>query len=332
MKKISHLFEKKYLKKRLLFVCLALLAGIFVEVNAQQQTMHATVSGGVTQNNVYAAVGQPFFQQLGSENGNLEFAYGIAQAQLVKDTVYDVVTYNEPYTGNSLNLPAQTQSYITSVYLVNGGPYRYDLLRTLYLIVCPESVADRLGNDIAYNTVGVSGHCWTKQNLRTPVSGAMTYNSTLHPASSIDVEKYGLLYSWLSALNASSVDNDGYVQGICPGSWHLPTEAEMVSLMSNPNTSLRSREEWMSTTYNDNSTGFSAYPAGEFSAAISRFQGYGTQTDWWTVANTTSVASVEIMPAPSLQIPYYCDYPIWINRNPNDAISVRCVMKNVWPE
>ena len=306
------------------------MAGLFVAVNAQPQTMQATVSGGATQNNVYAAVGQPFFQQLGSEDGNLEFAYGIAQAQLVKDTVYDVVTYNKPYTGNSIYLPAQTQSLITSVYLVNGGIYNYDLLRTIYLIVCPEKV----GTDITYDVLGVSGHCWTKQNLRTPVEGAMAYTS---PMGANVPEVYGLLYTWNAALAGTEPDADGYVRGICPAeNWHLPDATEINDLRTNIAEDLRSVEGWITPNGNTNSTDFTAYPAGFYNSALARFEGLGSQTDWWMVTGTTvdgTVApTVETMCTSSLQIPYYCDSPIIIRRNPNDAISVRCVMKNVWPE
>ena len=49
-----------------------------------------------------------------------------------------------PLHGKRFDLPAQTTTHKDSAYLVNGGIYNYDLLRTLYLIVCPEKVTDAI--------------------------------------------------------------------------------------------------------------------------------------------------------------------------------------------
>lgn len=299
-------------------------------VFAQPQTMTATVSAGVTQNNIYAVAGQPFAEIL-TING-YEFTMGLAQAQLTKDTVYDVATYGEPYTSNGFSLPAQNTSHVDQVYLVNGGVHHYDLLRTIYLIVCPQTVADIQDNNITYNTVGVSGHCWTKQNLRTPVEGAMSYTNALNPSVP---EEYGLLYTWQTAQNGTSTV-DGYLQGLCPQNWHMPTAEEVDALNLNPTTALRSTTGWVTPNNNTNSTGFTAYPAGYYNNVLGRFEGLGTQTDWWMVNGATMDGTVsntaETPIFASVQIPYFCNTPLIISRNPNDAVSVRCVMKNVWPE
>lgn len=315
---------------KVFYFVLLLFAGL-VAASAQPQTVRAVVSAGETQGNVYAAVGQPFYQQIAG-NG-YEFAYSVAQAQLTRDTVRDVVTYNEPYAKHGFDLPAQSQSHVDSVYLVNGGPYHYDLIRTLYLIVCPQSVADDVNSSIAYPSVAVSGFCWTRQNLRTPVSGAMQYVSSLNTTVP---EAYGLLYAWNTALNGTAADADGYVRGICPDGWHLPTAEEVGALVVHPATALRSVEGWAGAAVNDNSTGFTAYPAGLYSAAAQRFEGLGTQTDWWTMVGSaldgTATGGTEGLSATSLQFSYYCDTPLSPYRNPDDALSVRCVMKNDWPE
>ena len=306
----------------LLFVLL-LLCGAAVQLSAQPQSVRATVSAGATGEHIYVAIGQPFFQQ--RSLGAYEFSMGVAQAQWTRDTVYDVITYNTPYTKNYFDLPAQTVSHKDSVYAVNGGIYRYDLLRTLYLIVCPENLPDAYGN--TYDVLAVSGHCWTKQNLRSPVGDAMAYSNAQHPSVP---DAYGLLYTWQPAVGGPSPDEDGYVQGICPSSasdsWHLPDAREFGDLASNPSDAIRSVEDWYGMT-NSNSTGFPAYPAGFYNAVTARFEGLGTQTDWWTTATPGSGPGNA-----SLQISYYCDTPMFIPRNPGDALSVRCVMKNVWPE
>ena len=311
----------------MILVCLCGMGA--TTVSAQTQTMKATVSAGTTQGNIYAVVGQPVANIFTISDN--EFSVGLAQAQLTKDTVYDVVTYDEPYTNNGFSLPAQTNSHIDQVYLVNGGVHHYDLLRTIYLIVCPQTVTDVQDNNITYNAVGVSGHCWTKQNLRTPVDGALTYSNPLQPSVP---EEYGLLYTWSTTLNGTSAV-DGYVQGLCPANWHLPTAEEVAALSTNPTSALRSTTGWFTPNNNTNSTGFTAYPAGFYNAASQRFEGFGTQTDWWMVNGTTVDGTVtstaQTQNFASLQIPYFCNTPLIILRNPNDAVSVRCVMKNVWP-
>lgn len=309
--------------KNFFIVFLLLLCGMSAAtLNAQPQTVRTTASAGGTSENgrLSAIIGQPFFTQFSA--GDYDFSLGVAQAQWTRDTVYDVITYNMPYTENYFNLPLQTESHKDSIYVVNGGIYNYDLLRTLYLIVCPENV----GTDIAYEVLAVSGHCWTKQNLRTPLEGAMTYTSLLNPSVPTS---YGLLYTWNTALNGSTPDADGYVQGICPAqNWHLPDATEMGDLMTNSAESLRSLTGWVIPNVNTNSTDFTAYPAGFYNSALARFEGLGTQTDWWTAINMGESNALPI----SMQLPYYCDTPQLMHRNPNDAVSVRCVMKNVWPE
>lgn len=295
------------------------------------QAAQTTLAGAADGEHLCVSVGQPFFTQ--DTMGNYEFSLGVAQAQWVRDTVYDVITYNTPYTNNGFNLPAQTTTHKDSAYLVNGGIYNYDLIRTLYLIVCPGKVADAFSSGIEYDVLAVTGHCWTKQNLRSPVSDAMSYTCAMYPTVP---ENYGLLYTWQTALAANAdgsltPDADGFVTGICPtAKWHIPDMAEMEDLYTNPLESLRSTEGWMVPTTSTNSTGFTAYPAGLYNAALSRFEGLGTQTDWWTIAHKVS-GGVETLYAIASQCQYFCDSPFFILRN-NDAISVRCVMKNEWPE
>ena len=296
---------------------------------AQSQTMQAaqaTLAGAADGEHLCVSVGQPFFTQ--DTMGNYEFSLGVAQAQWVRDTVYDVITYNTPYTNNGFNLPAQTTTHKDSAYLVNGGIYNYDLLRTLYLIVCPGKVADAFSSGIEYDVLAVTGHCWTKQNLRSPVSDAMSYTCAMYPTVP---ENYGLLYTWNTAINNTTSDADGYVKGICPNDkWHLPNAEEVNALISNPIEALRSENDWFGTEINTNATDFTAYPAGCYNAATNRFEGLHTQTDWWTMINPGSGGGTTHKT--SLELPCHCYSSLLITRDPNDAISVRCVMKNEWPE
>lgn len=295
-------------------------------LNAQTQTVQATLAGGADNEHLCVSVGQPFFQQ--RNLGDYEFSMGVAQAQWTRDTVYDVITYNTPYTENGFDLPAQTTTHKDSTYLVNGGIYNYDLLRTLYLIVCPEKVTDAFSSGIEYDVLAVTGHCWTKQNLRSPMSDAMSYTCAMYPTVP---ENYGLLYTWNTAINGTVADNDGYVKGICPNDkWHLPNAEEVDALISNPLATLRSENDWIGPEVNTNATDFTAFPAGCYNASSSRFEGLYTQTDWWTTINPGSGGGSTHKT--SLELPCHCYSTLLVTRDPKDAISVRCVMKNEWPQ
>ena len=296
--------------KNLFIVFLLLFCGLSaaVTLNAQPQpvqTVQATVSAGGNAEHFYAAIGQPFFQQIRPAESDYELSMGVAQAQWVRDTVYDVITNNTPYTSNGFNLEPQTESLKDSVYLINGGIYNYDLWRTLYLIVCPQYMASD------YDVLAVSGYCWTKQNLRIPANGAVTYESPLNATVPV---VYGLLYPQTAA------------QTLCPEGWHLPMVEEVAALSTNPAITLRSTEGWVNGDINTNSTDFTAYPAGFYNAISQRFEGLGSETYWWTTSDVTTDGT-----ASGVVVDYFCDTPRLTQVNANDKLSVRCVKENVWP-
>ena len=108
-------------------------------VQGQPQTVHAVVSGGVTQNNVYTAIGQPFYSQ--ENNGNYEVAHSVAQAQLIREEIEDETCENVGYTDHGFNIPVselnvgttEYEEYRSNVDAILG----YDLLSKLILSVWP---------------------------------------------------------------------------------------------------------------------------------------------------------------------------------------------------
>lgn len=116
--------------------------GVFLCVvvcgNAQPMTVRGTVSAGATVNNVYAAFGQPFYQQI--VGGGVEFAYSVAQAQLDVVNVADETCENVAYTGNGFDIPTSELAVGTSNYerYDNHVPlYGYDRITKLELSVWP---------------------------------------------------------------------------------------------------------------------------------------------------------------------------------------------------
>ena len=297
------------MKKNIL--SLIILATVAVMATAQTatpdgMTMRAFTAGGVTEANSYGVFGQPF-GDIVAENG-YEVSVGVAQMQLVRDTVYAVVTENTDYTDNGFNKENVTKSQKDSNYVVNGGIYHYDVIHYLYLWVCHDM---KDADAIVYNSVALDDYCWTKQNLRTNSGNPMTYTSEQYP--NVNVETYGYLYTWDDA------------QELCPEGWNLPNETTMGLLTARDATTIRVAEDWTTPEVNTNSTRFSAYPAGEFSAAADRFQGMGSQTDWWTTVNNGNMAT-------SVQVNYYCNVPMFKQHDVNDGLSVRCVLLPNIPE
>ena len=356
-------------------------------VQGQPQTVRATVSAGATVNNVYAAFGQPFYQQISTSG--VELSYGVSQAQLDILEVTDETCENVAYTDNGFDIPTSVLTVGSTdyeLYTNDAPPYGYDHVTKLALIVWPTYATDanawyhgtmplipgselQDGNDYQvhegvnvinyssmhncdsvvtlyvyfcpltvkdadsnlYNTVLLDNYCWTQSNLRTThyfgdehevVPKALVYNSDLISEDEMEAT-FGRLYTWFSAVHIPEgsddlpvLDNDGFVRGICPAGWHMPTEPEKISLQSHTSDELRTPDYWFLGA-GVNSTGFSMLPAGIHNASLDRFEGLYTMTRHWFVATTGEPSA--------LCTEYYCDTFIPTTIDPFDAYSVRCV-------
>ena len=174
---------------------------------------------------------------------------------------------------------------------------------------CPNTptVTDYDGN--VYNTVQIGQQCWMKENLRTthtsdgmpiPSGGSSHLTSQTAPyyydnsGTNIPLTERGYLYNWPAAMVA------------CPNGWHLPSDAEWLTLEQTQTTldvtgtgwrgdiagRLSGGDQWNSSSvekapgnmnYTDrNTSGFSAVPIGSFSGASSSFLWTGEYAFYWT--------------------------------------------------
>ena len=198
--------------------------------------------------------------------------------------------------------------------------------------VCGDTVRD--GNGNAYATVKIDTFCWMKYNMRalnyadgSAIAKVMVYNSERYSDTAANLANFGRLYSWWSAVNLPegstdkpAKDADGFVQGVCPEGWHIPTVSDMYELRNYPEESLHSADFWVQPNANTNSTGFSEVPAGRFSAEFNRFDGLFTNSYIWT----DSASSSEWVVACNSR--YFCDYAREEQIKKSDALSVRCVL------
>lgn len=107
---------------------------------------------------------------------------------------------------------------------------------------CGGTVSDYDG--YVYSAIEMAGFCWMQENLRVThyASGTFIPNASVYHYGSLNDQEsnlntYGRLYTWYSAVNVPenstvepTADEYGYVRGVCPKGWHIPTEAEMSAL------------------------------------------------------------------------------------------------------
>lgn len=183
---------------------------------------------------------------------------------------------------------------------------------------CPGAATVTDYDNNTYNTVQIGNQCWMKENLRTthysdgtsiPL-GSSTSNTTAYcyyiDNNVSNVSTYGYLYNWPAVMgdSSSSSANPSGVQGICPTGWHVPSDAEWIQLSDYVGSqtqyqcsansayiakALASTSGWaiiMSDLCavglepsSNNSTGFSALPAGCYGSNLSSF---GSDADFWS--------------------------------------------------
>ena len=220
------------------------------------------------------------------------------------------------------------------------------------------------GNE--YNTLRIGNQCWMKENLRTTryADGGTIYKGGLNDSSATygyrysptnddaNVSIYGYQYNKAAVMHGAS--NSGTsasnVQGVCPESWHVPSNAEWVEMFnavtsnsqyycgtSSSNTqyyfygiakALASPYYWNSSSssctpgyssYNNNATGFGALPA----SFHSKYSNHATGSEAYFWSSTTS----------GTQINYYvlrwCDNFVHksnpVSPDMSSGFSVRCV-------
>jgi uncharacterized protein (TIGR02145 family) len=217
---------------------------------------------------------------------------------------------------------------------------KIDLKNGKFKDVAPASinygtVVDKEGN--SYKTVQIGSQTWMAQNFRstlyadgTPIAGVRSYND-----NDTLTETYGRLYTWNDAMHGNTVEMS---QGVCPDGWHVPSEAEVNTLLETAGgnqkagNKLKASVSWLDYYHNNerinedcilnnNSLGFSAVAAGSYTGDYYEYRGiYGS---FW---NSTS-------PLPGVHGYVVFDYSsgfvtVYSFRSENRAFPVRCLKNN----
>lgn len=142
---------------------------------------------------------------------------------------------------------------------------------------------------------------WMANNLKY----ATAEGSYCYEDKEKNCDSYGRLYTWAAAVGESESRcgrghtcnlGDGFIQGVCPNGWHLPSKSEFEALynaVEDAANSLRSSWGWDTDPRYDgfngtNAYSFAAYPAGKRVGQESGEKYYGqyfnlhTEAKFWT--------------------------------------------------
>ena len=186
-----------------------------------------------------------------------------------------------------------------------------------------------------YNAVLVGSQCWLAENLRWETGNHHTYQDEAD-----NLDKFGYLYSWYTAVGLSENDDNAapatligdngepYVQGICPTGWAVPSMADLAELnLASGGTALLKdpiTEYWLPGFEGvPGGTGFNARGGGRHNAAMDRYEDLLTGYHFWASDATPGTTTLL-----SACVTYYCDQIILTDPSrKNDRKSVRCLRK-----
>jgi len=196
----------------------------------------------------------------------------------------------------------------------NGNYWRRFQLANSEYVVCGEDFID-LRDNKSYSTVQIGTQCWMAENLnvgtRIDGSGSQTNNSTIekycYNDNNTNCDTYGGLYQWDEMMGYVTTEG---TQGICPTGWHLPTDAEWMTLEEevesttgvNWNTTGKrgtdaggnlketGTSHWISpNTGATNNSSFTALPGGGRSYSDGSFYNLGYNGHWWSSSENSGV-------------------------------------------
>ncbi len=143
-----------------------------------------------------------------------------------------------------------------------------------------------LGKTITLYLIG--NQCWLKENLNVGtqiVHGQWpSNNGTIEKYCYNDLpancDTYGGLYMWDEAMQYVTTEG---AQGICPDGWHMPTEAEvqtLITFVGNDGNALKREDQGSGDGQGTNTSGFSALLTGGKEYSGGYYSGLG---EWGSI-------------------------------------------------
>ena len=198
---------------------------------------------------------------------------------------------------------------------------------------CGDGFTAEDGDGNVYETVRVGADCWLKENIRAThyagtgdsIAVADVYHADLFPDTIFNLQNYGRLYSWYSAVGLPEnsteyppANADGEVQGVCPVGWHLPTAAELSVLQRYDGVELKALGDlWVGEVPN-NASQWSVVPGGMYNITLNRYEELRTGAHLWLSDDVSPRVSN------SAYLRYVCSELEIMRLNKNNGCSVRC--------
>ena len=265
-----------------------------------------------------------------------------------------VVTLDEP----TLNATIAPGKYVLSSNLSSLNPMGvgvHDVIWTLrdacdsVIATCTQTVTVQNAPCVGvtyqghtYDAVRIGSQCWLTENLRNTedADGHSIANYRAVNDDPVNVDKYGYLYSWYSAVGVEEGNNaampttqsddcgGAYVQGICPDGWAVPSQVDVNNLRAAvaDNASLLKDfdpQTWIDGANGSNpNSGFNARAEGHYNSALGRFEGILLYAYFWE--SDSEPGASEVL---SAVISFYCSNAFEIISSKEDLRPVRCVRK-----
>lgn len=237
-------------------------------------------------------------------------------------------------------LKSYSEHFIRAFAINDAGVGYGEPIRLRTLCECNTDLVDPRDQQ-AYPTVEIGDQCWMAKNLGfgsavTLVEGQHENGEPekfYYDNKAENIETYGGLYQWEEMMQY----NMESAQGVCPEGWHIPSDEEwkrMERSLGVPQEDLdlfenRGRDEanmlktdyrWQdSTEPGNNSSGFSALPAGLALAKDNNFLGLTEYTLFWTSTSSDDNHSI------SRVLTYDSGQIGRSETGKHVAVSVRCI-------
>jgi uncharacterized protein (TIGR02145 family) len=239
--------------------------------------------------NVTAAAGTTTFNVTSNTSWSVEENLEWLSVSPVSGNNNETITVN--YDENPSGEPREGQITVTA----DGGNPVVNLTVNQAgssQFVCGQSFTDTR-DEQSYETVQIGTQCWMKENLNV----GTRIDSIIDQSNNATIEKYcyhnlesncdvyGGLYQWNEMMQYSISPG---VQGICPNSWHLPSDDEwevLSTYLGDEGGALKESgtTHWIPPNGGaTNSSGFTALPAGVRFFTDFSFYDLGTNAYFWS--------------------------------------------------
>lgn len=257
-------------------------------------------------------------------------------------SVSDLILSNNKSTDNEGTLLGRIPggSEDTIVWRLTSPCGNYVEYTKIYVVMYPPCGGTMTVDDadgITYQTVRVGCECWTKPNLKTTTG--VTGNSYVYRNDDSNIEKFGRLYSWYSAVGlpenstntpdtiTDPVSHVKYIQGICPAGWGLPTTASFESMLHAAGEDVKNIKSsnistWLEGMTGTDATGFGAVGTGFYMDASPYFFDLLGEAFFWT----SEGAPVE-KKGTCCSITLTCPKLLYYTTDAHMGYSIRCVKR-----